>query len=72
MAKPPVHDEVTVEVSAIIVSARTDRDGEWKLTLEVPASDALKAAALATQKETVFKVRFTPVAGTDAAGQVTL
>lgn len=46
------------EIEAIIHSARTDRDGTWKLTLEIPSTDGPKVAALALQTETVFKVKF--------------
>ena len=58
-----------MEVRGIIVRSVSDRDGAWKLTLEIPDSDALKAAALATQKETVFKIRFVPEMAVEGAQQ---
>ena len=52
--------EERVSIHAIIHSARVDRDGEWKLTLEVPNNDGAKVAALALNTETVFMVQFFP------------
>lgn len=48
-------------IVACIHSARVDRDGQWKMTLEVNMSDGPKVAALALQSEQLFKVSFAPV-----------
>lgn len=47
-------------VLAIVHGARVDREGSWKLTLEVQPSEGVKVAALALQTEAVFRVTFTP------------
>lgn len=54
---------MAIKLKAIVYSARSDKDGEWKLTLSIPQSDAIKAAGLATQVETVFDVTFEPEEG---------
>lgn len=46
------------EIEAAIVGAKVDRDGQWKLTLEAPASEGAKVAALALYTEQVFTVSF--------------
>jgi len=51
---------MVVKLKAIIHGAKRDQHGEWKLVLAIPQSDALNAAALATQNETVFDVSFKP------------
>ena len=38
----------------IVDSARVDRDGEWKITFSIPASDGPMVAAMALQNQTVF------------------
>lgn len=48
----------SLQISAIIHSAKVDRDGQWHITLEVPQQDGTKIAALATQTQQVFKVSF--------------
>lgn len=53
-------EAVSVEVDGSIYSAKVDRVGEWLLTLAIPLSDGVKAAALASMTETRFKVKFTP------------
>lgn len=52
-----------IQLKATIYSTRSDKDGEFKITLCIPQSDAVKAAALATQVETLFNVEFTPEEG---------
>ena len=52
-----------ITLKATIYSARSDRDGSWRLTLEIPSDQATLAAALATMTETVFKIEFTPEEG---------
>ena len=49
-----------VKIKATIVEVKRCKDGEWTLKLSIPASDAVKAAAVASQSETVFSVEFTP------------
>jgi hypothetical protein len=51
---------VIVTLKAIPVGSRSDRDGAVKLTLEIPASEATKALAVALQTQTVFDVTFKP------------
>ncbi len=48
-------------VNAIIVGVTRDRQGAWVMKLEIPESDGVKAAALATQTDTAFIVEFKPV-----------
>lgn len=48
------------ELIASIYAARVDREGAWKLTLDIPASEGPKVAALALHVETVFRVMFYP------------
>ena len=50
--------EDVISIKAILVGTRSDRDGAWKITLEVQASDGPKVAALALQQQTVFNVDF--------------
>lgn len=45
----------------IVDSARMDRDGEWKITFSIPASDGPMVAAMALQNQTVFSGEFLPV-----------
>lgn len=59
MARTPQQPQ-PITVSAVVHSHRSDRDGCWKITLEVPTSDGPKIAAIALQNETVFSVAFTP------------
>ncbi len=47
-----------VRVKGIIYSTRSNKDGEWFITISIPPSDATKAAALSVQKETLFDVDF--------------
>ena len=49
-----------IDIDAIIVAARMDRDGCWKVTLEVPAIQGPKVAALAMHQDKVLSVRFVP------------
>ena len=50
--------EDVISLKAILISTRSDRDGAWKITLEVPASDGPKVAALALQQQAIFDVAF--------------
>ena len=53
-APPPA-----AEIRAILDGARALKDGSWKLTLEVPKSDASKIAALSLYTgEASFMVKF--------------
>ena len=47
-----------LRIKAILHSARCDKDGAWKLTLEVPSMESPKVAILTQMVETVFDVEF--------------
>jgi hypothetical protein len=46
------------ELHAILNSAKVDREGEWKIVLEIPMTDGPTAAALSLHTQRVFKVTF--------------
>lgn len=54
--------EAAAKIQAIVHSARVDREGSWKLTLEVTEQDGPKVAALSLHTEEVFEVEFYPSA----------
>lgn len=45
-------------IKATIHATKSDNLGEWTITLKIPKSDGVKAAALALYTETVFDVEF--------------
>jgi hypothetical protein len=49
---------MVIELQAILNGARVDKEGAWKVTLEVSPQDGPRIAELAMLTETVFKVIF--------------
>ena len=49
-----------IETQGIIDGVRRDKFGAWKIILEIPQTEATKAAALGTMVETVFNISFEP------------
>jgi hypothetical protein len=47
-----------IEIMGVISAARCDKEGAWKLTLDIPMSEGVNVAKLTALTETVFKVRF--------------
>lgn len=50
-----------IEIKGAIHAVRMDSMGQWKLTLEVPASDGQNVAALAMLTEKELFITFKPV-----------
>ncbi len=47
-----------IKICASIASARCDKEGAWKIVLDVPSSDAVKVAQLTALVETELVVTF--------------
>ncbi len=49
-----------ITLRATLKGTRSDQDGQWTVTLAIPASEAARAAELSLLKGIVFAVTITP------------